>query len=150
MAAGDLSMSLPAILQSIERVLDTLTPLPDSKVTKWYKDLHACADEISRNASDPCWLLRCAVSDRTLLVPSQTVIAFIGAMGSGKSSLINAIMGDPSLLGTSGLKSCTAMPIEISYQPQQGSTATIEYCSREHWLADIERLRTALSESDIQ
>jgi Fe-S cluster assembly ATPase SufC len=38
----------------------------------------------------------------------------VGDTGSGKSSLLNAVLGHPSLLPTSGMRACTAVVVEIT------------------------------------
>ncbi|KAK1993933.1 hypothetical protein LX36DRAFT_673500 [Colletotrichum falcatum] len=47
--------------------------------------------------------------------PSRMKIGVVGATGSGKSSLVNAILGEEGLLPTSCEKACTAWVTEVSY-----------------------------------
>ena len=45
----------------------------------------------------------------------QTVIAVVGDTGIGKSSLLNALLDESSLLPTSGMRACTAVVVEVSH-----------------------------------
>ncbi|KUI59553.1 Nuclear GTPase SLIP-GC [Cytospora mali] len=51
-----------------------------------------------------------AKSNRT-----RTVVAVAGSTGAGKSSLVNAVLDEETLLTTSGFRACTAVITEISY-----------------------------------
>lgn len=44
---------------------------------------------------------------------ATAVLAFIGDSGVGKSKLLTAVLGEPNILPTSGLRACTSFPIEI-------------------------------------
>jgi GTPase SAR1 family protein len=44
----------------------------------------------------------------------QTIIAVVGDTGSGKSSLMNALLDHADILPTSGMRACTAVVVEIT------------------------------------
>ncbi|EJD49693.1 hypothetical protein AURDEDRAFT_122114 [Auricularia subglabra TFB-10046 SS5] len=75
---------------------------------------------------------------------SELVVAVIGASGAGKSSLINALLGE-SIVPTSSVKACTSMPIKIAYHDKERVLAEIEFISRDSWLAELRTLLSALS-----
>ena len=45
----------------------------------------------------------------------KTVIGVLGNTGVGKSSLLNALLGEASILPTSGSRGCTAAVVELTY-----------------------------------
>ena len=48
----------------------------------------------------------------------STVIGVLGGTGVGKSSLLNALLGEADILPTSGSRGCTAAPVELRYNAQ--------------------------------
>ena len=45
----------------------------------------------------------------------DTIIGVLGSTGVGKSSLLNALLGEASILPTSGSRGCTAAVVELFY-----------------------------------
>lgn len=73
--------------------------------------------------------------------PPRVVNGVVGATGSGKSSIINAVLGEKQLVPTSCMRACTAVVTEISYN--NGSTAyraVIEFISPQEWRNELELL----------
>ncbi|KIK56061.1 hypothetical protein GYMLUDRAFT_823303 [Collybiopsis luxurians FD-317 M1] len=68
---------------------------------------------------------------------SPTLIALCGGSGSGKSSLINAILDD-YIVPTSEWRACTAVVTKISYHPSPVISADIEYLTRDEWIEDLD------------
>ena len=65
---------------------------------------------------------------------TDPTIAVVGDTGSGKSSLLNAVLGHPSLLPTSGMRACTAVVVEISANKDDASyRAEVEFLSKKEW-----------------
>ncbi|KZS91727.1 hypothetical protein SISNIDRAFT_456317, partial [Sistotremastrum niveocremeum HHB9708] len=77
----------------------------------------------------------------------QVVIALCGATGVGKSSLINAILDD-NIVPTSGMKACTSVVVEISYNPENSINATIEFLSRQGWEHELSSLLSVIAKFD--
>jgi predicted GTPase len=62
----------------------------------------------------------------------KTVIAVVGKMGAGKSSLINAVLDQLNILPTSGMRACTAVVVEvISNMKNEKYEADITFLSQE-------------------
>ena len=65
------------------------------------------------------------------LVFPKTVIAVVGDTGSGKSSLMNAILDHRSVLPTSGIRACTAVVVEVVQNTTSNEfEADIEFLQR--------------------
>jgi predicted ATPase len=76
---------------------------------------------------------------------------FRGGTGVGKSSLLNALLDEASVLPTSGSQGCTAAPIELRFNSalQQTTdglsglhvyTARVEFISQDDWDKELPRL----------
>ncbi|KAK1982970.1 tat pathway signal sequence [Colletotrichum cereale] len=77
----------------------------------------------------------------SLAVPTRTTIGVVGATGSGKSSLVNALLGEEKLLPTSCTRACTAWVTEVSYNYSDDENATykaeIEFVTEHEWLKEM-------------
>ncbi|EZF59156.1 hypothetical protein H104_07889 [Trichophyton rubrum CBS 289.86] len=68
-------------------------------------------------------------------------IGVVGATGAGKSSLINALLGEKRLVPTSGMRACTAAITEISYcHGPWNYEAEIQFVSRSAWKEEMRLL----------
>jgi len=79
------------------------------------------------------------INQINLILP-ETVIAVIGTTGTGKSSLINALLGVDKLLPTSAIQACTATIIEVRYKNIDNYEADIEFISEEEWNKELSLL----------
>ncbi|KAF7959697.1 hypothetical protein EAE96_001310 [Botrytis aclada] len=74
----------------------------------------------------------------------QIHIGFLGGSGTGKSSVINALLGEEDLLPVSDEAASTAVIVEISYNnsedPERMYSATIEGVSRSEIQQELEEL----------
>ncbi|KAK3287363.1 hypothetical protein CYMTET_5122 [Cymbomonas tetramitiformis] len=76
----------------------------------------------------------------------QTYIGVLGATGSGKSSLINCILGEAKILPTSGGGACTFSAVELSYHEADDYIATITFATETEWRSELEELVATLSD----
>ncbi|KAI0481588.1 hypothetical protein F4859DRAFT_512731 [Xylaria cf. heliscus] len=81
----------------------------------------------------------------------QTILGVVGGTGHGKSSLINALLGEDKLVPTNCFRACTAVVTEISFNfsdnPDHRYTAEVEFISVEDWDRELEYLFHDLSAS---
>lgn len=77
----------------------------------------------------------------------------IGQSGAGKSSLLNALLDEYSMVPTSGIQGCTAAPIELRYNTElrkQSDGKASVYCARiefirlHDWRCELELLVDAI------
>ncbi|KLU81761.1 hypothetical protein MAPG_00842 [Magnaporthiopsis poae ATCC 64411] len=83
---------------------------------------------------------------------SQLIVGVHGATGVGKSSVLNAILGEERLLPTSCARACTAAATEISYNesddPSEAYRAEIEFITTGSWEAELRTLLGDLRDDD--
>ncbi|PQE05083.1 tat pathway signal sequence protein [Rutstroemia sp. NJR-2017a BVV2] len=80
----------------------------------------------------------------------RLLVGVLGTSGSGKSSLINALLEMDDLIPADDGKACTATICEISWNsstdPDSGFVATIERISQEDWKLELENFFEDLKE----
>ncbi|KAJ8501469.1 hypothetical protein ONZ51_g580 [Trametes cubensis] len=69
----------------------------------------------------------------------KTMIVFCGATGAGKSSLINALLGQ-DIVPTSCMKACTSLITQIAYNVRNEYEAEVEFMSKDDWAAEARLL----------
>eukprot|EP01114_Cavostelium_apophysatum_P012584 TRINITY_DN2852_c0_g1_i1.p1 TRINITY_DN2852_c0_g1~~TRINITY_DN2852_c0_g1_i1.p1 ORF type:complete len:1432 (-),score=454.04 TRINITY_DN2852_c0_g1_i1:258-4553(-) len=77
----------------------------------------------------------------------ETVIVVMGDTGAGKSSMLNALLGEESVLPTNSMRACTAVLIELRHnkEPQKGKyIGEIEFLKKEEWDKELDILFTDL------
>uniref|UniRef100_A0A8B9L865 Nuclear GTPase SLIP-GC-like n=1 Tax=Astyanax mexicanus TaxID=7994 RepID=A0A8B9L865_ASTMX len=68
----------------------------------------------------------------------KTTVGVFGKTGAGKSSLINAILGEKDLLPSGTLSACTSVIIQIEANTTDSNyTAEIEFISKEAWESEL-------------
>ncbi|XP_072110386.1 uncharacterized protein [Mobula birostris] len=71
-------------------------------------------------------------------VPPRTYVAVVGDTGSGKSSLLNALLDEEGVLPTSAMRACTAVVVEVSHNASSRCyRADIEFFSEEEWNKEL-------------
>ncbi|KAH9904586.1 hypothetical protein F4778DRAFT_69364 [Xylariomycetidae sp. FL2044] len=131
LASHDVPEVLEAGVQTALRLLEQLRPplaelsTPDSET--WSKAIDNLKDRAT---------------------PTRTVVGVLGNTGTGKSSVINALLDEERLLPTNCLRACTASPTEISYNYSDDPTclyrAEIEFISPDDWIREMRILFTDL------
>ncbi|XP_036419865.1 nuclear GTPase SLIP-GC-like [Colossoma macropomum] len=80
-------------------------------------------------------------------VKKKTTVGVFGKSGAGKSSLINAILGETDLLPSGTSHACTSVIIQIEANLTDSNyTAEIEFISKEEWKEEFNTLQKILSE----
>ncbi|KAI0043424.1 hypothetical protein FA95DRAFT_1630608 [Auriscalpium vulgare] len=77
---------------------------------------------------------------------SDIVIGLFGSTGTGKSSLVNAVV-ETKLVPTSGMAACTATVVQVSYHADLNVEAEVSFISERDWRDEIETVVHALSEA---
>ncbi|RDL38401.1 uncharacterized protein BP5553_02741 [Venustampulla echinocandica] len=75
----------------------------------------------------------------------RVLVGVLGYTGSGKSSLINALVDEEMLLPCNAMRASTSAVVELSWNkssiPSQAYTAEVEFISEKEWLDELELLR---------
>jgi hypothetical protein len=77
-----------------------------------------------------------------LAVPGASVVV-VGNTGAGKSTLLNALIGESAVLPTNGMRACTAVIIELSYNHEERGAkygGVVEFISQQEWDNELEDL----------
>jgi hypothetical protein len=87
-------------------------------------------------------LIRSLVED-----PDRVRIALIGTTGAGKSSLLNAILGQ-EILPVGVMEPCTAFVTTVSHSAEPGYRVNVNFCTRKEWEEDLDTFIAALQPGD--
>ncbi|CAC5380156.1 unnamed protein product [Mytilus coruscus] len=112
-------------------------------------------NSLSKQKKDKCketldnWRKELEELEKQLIIPKVT-IAVVGATGAGKSSLINAVVDQFSVLPTSGTQACTSVVVKIEKNEdgEQHYEADIEFLSREEWQKEHDVLIKDMTKND--
>jgi hypothetical protein len=74
---------------------------------------------------------------------TELPIAFIGPSQQGKSSLINAIVGETILAVGGAVGACTCVITSVHHHPADNFRAEIDFISREEWAAELTAVNSA-------
>ncbi|XP_069077153.1 nuclear GTPase SLIP-GC isoform X2 [Pleurodeles waltl] len=103
-----------AVLHEIEQVLIDIQGVEDGHMKQWSNTILNLKEQTKE--------------------PSKTYIAVVGDTGSGKSSLLNALLDEEAVLPTSGMQACTAVVVEIARSSKENKyKAEVEFLSEEEW-----------------
>lgn len=79
----------------------------------------------------------------------RTLVGVRGVTGSGKSTMINALLRMKDLLPSQNHKACTAVPVEVAYNdsndPAQKFRAVVEFASYDDWKKELSLLFSDLA-----
>ncbi|KAK9781876.1 putative Dynamin N-terminal domain-containing protein [Seiridium cardinale] len=89
---------------------------------------------------------------KTRIKTVPTLIGVVGNTGSGKSSVINAILDEEMLVPTNCMRACTAVITEMSYNhsdnPAALYRAEVEFISTDDWKRELMQLYDDLVDSN--
>ncbi|EFW99113.1 hypothetical protein CMQ_5534 [Grosmannia clavigera kw1407] len=106
--------------------------------------------DIEERIEGPGWTQRIAQLQNHAK-PTPVLIGIVGRTGSGKSSVINAVLDEDRVLPTNGLRACTAVVTEISWNSSDREAeryrAEIEFVQPEDWHRELTRLFDDVTES---
>ncbi|KAB5570663.1 hypothetical protein GE09DRAFT_715764 [Coniochaeta sp. 2T2.1] len=124
LAKGSVKQLMAGVDTSL-RLIDEIKPVlkkseSNADVSKWMSDLNKLQKQT---------------------IPKQTVVGVFGNTGAGKSSLINAVLGEDSLVPTSGMRACTAVVTELSWDenedPRRKYIAEVQFITADDWAAEL-------------
>ncbi|XP_076867116.1 nuclear GTPase SLIP-GC-like isoform X2 [Brachyhypopomus gauderio] len=82
-------------------------------------------------------------------IKKKTTVGLFGRTGTGKSSLINAVLGESNLLPSGSICACTSVIIQVEANVTNSNyIAEIEFISKQNWEDELETLLKVLSEDD--
>ncbi|KAL0930832.1 Nuclear GTPase SLIP-GC 4 [Colletotrichum truncatum] len=123
----------------------------DSKATKLLGDITAGLCEISDLRRAQQWIESIGKLQGENQMP-RFVIGVLGDTGSGKSSLINAVLDEERVVPTNCMRACTAVITEISWNISEDSTkkyrAEIEFITQAEWTKEVLTLHRDIIDSD--
>ena len=79
--------------------------------------------------------------------PDRVRIALIGSTGAGKSTFLNAVLGQ-EVMPVTVMHPCTAFVTLVRQSQDPSYTVEVEFCSREEWNAEVDAFATFLSPGD--
>ena len=80
--------------------------------------------------------------------PERARIALVGTTGAGKSTFLNAVLGQ-EVLPVSVMSPCTAFVTAVSHSPNPGYTVTVQFCTPQEWRTDLESLVAVLQPGEL-
>lgn len=80
--------------------------------------------------------------------PHRLRVALVGTTGAGKSTFLNAILGQ-EVLPIGVMQPCTAFVTAVSHSEESGYRVTVRFCTRQEWQADLDSLAVSLKSGDV-
>jgi hypothetical protein len=90
------------------------------------------------------WRDELAAAERLLEERTELPIALLGPAQQGKSSLINALLGENVLPVGGAVGACTCVVTSVHHRPADGYRAEIDFISLGDWKAELMAMREAL------
>lgn len=81
--------------------------------------------------------------------PERVRIALVGTTGAGKSTFLNAVLGQ-EVLPVGVMQPCTAFVTAVSYSPESRYSVTVQFCTSDEWEKDLEALAGALRPGETE
>jgi hypothetical protein len=116
-----------------------------AKFRKWLDGPASRALESEDAQTVAGWWDDLAQAEKLLDLKPELPIAFLGPSQQGKSSLINALLGETILAVGASVGACTSVITSIHYHPEDHFRAEINFISLEEWKAALVRLGEDLS-----
>jgi hypothetical protein len=91
------------------------------------------------------WCEELANTERLLTVKPELPIAFLGPSQQGKSSLINALLGENVLAVGGAVGACTCVITSVHHRAAPGFKAEIEFITLDDWRAELNAIQEALA-----
>ncbi|CAG1003384.1 hypothetical protein MTYP_03088 [Methylophilaceae bacterium] len=79
--------------------------------------------------------------------PDRVRIALIGSTGAGKSTFLNAVLGQ-EVLPVGVMQPCTAFVTLVRQSATPGFTVGVDFCSRAEWSAEVDTFAAFLNPGD--
>jgi hypothetical protein len=145
-AAEPFSQVAQAVSENSAAKLERRVQLSLSTLSKLRKPLNDAKDNM-----DAARLLKSIDTLKGQTRLAHTLIGVVGNTGSGKSSVINALLDEEMLVPTNCMRACTAVITELSYNssdnPSELYRAEIEFISSEDWIIDLSAIYDDLVDS---
>ncbi|XP_071084788.1 nuclear GTPase SLIP-GC-like [Haliotis cracherodii] len=131
------------------------TPVSSAHISRCEEILHLLGNATSEeNREGDCTIVQKARKDLEKIRqhgdPPEITVAVYGDTGAGKSSLLNALLDQPSLLPTAGMgTACTSVVIKIEENKTSSDfEADIEFLTTEEWKKELNVLKCDLEQND--
>ncbi|XP_071084790.1 nuclear GTPase SLIP-GC-like [Haliotis cracherodii] len=133
------------------------TPVSSAHISRCEEILHLLGNATSEeNREGDCTIVQKARKDLEKIRqhgdPPEITVAVYGDTGSGKSSLLNALLDQPSLLPTAGMgRACTSVVIKIEENKTSSNfEADIAFLTAEDWKTELNVLKRDQEQSDSE
>ncbi|KAK3504497.1 Dynamin family-domain-containing protein [Neurospora crassa] len=107
-----------SLLADIQKAFADASTVPE--VAKWCKSIHDLQAQSCKQ---------------------RTVVGVVGSTGAGKSSVINAVLNQESLVPTNGMRACTATITEIQYNDADDSEESfrgeVHFVTEDEWMKEL-------------
>ncbi|GFF68332.1 hypothetical protein IFM62136_07245 [Aspergillus lentulus] len=132
----------PKVLQqlSLQNLFADSTPqLLEAAIQQGVRLLEDLKEPLGRVAvEDASQWLQAIEKVQSQAAQPKTIVGVVGNTGTGKSSIINAMLDEERLVPTNCMRACTAVVTEISYNSSDDPyRADIEFITREDWEKEL-------------